>query len=207
MRYLEALSSDDQRTILDLERRVIDAKEDLIDVEDPDEKESIKQRIEDIKQDIDSIEQSAQESIKEDFFDAEKINTVSGKSYVEIYKNPSRKEIWDSFQKDVSANEYGDLRGFLLENGDLYIAVCEEDEVIHDDILKILDKKGIAERVTGWETLNPEEYLAVFIDKNFGIVPSFNFYSEEDLEYLLEFYKESVENNFHLSHMNFVYEV
>jgi hypothetical protein len=60
MKFLEAVSTEDQRVILDLESDIIDLKQRMLDA-DSDEKESLKQLIVNIKQEITDIKDAAQE--------------------------------------------------------------------------------------------------------------------------------------------------
>jgi hypothetical protein len=59
-RYMEALSTDDQRTILDLEYDMIDLKRRMLDASS-EEKEDLKQQMDNLKQDITDIKERGKE--------------------------------------------------------------------------------------------------------------------------------------------------
>lgn len=188
----EALSDGDQQEILDLQRDILDSKEDLLNT-DADEKENIKQRIDDLKQQIDDIKQANQESVQEEFLDGAITSTLSGKTYVEIYHNPTERELREAFFNDLSAQNYGDLRGILLASGSLLIGVSKEAELIHDQLLKLLDNKNYVSYVSSWETESINKFLAVFIYPNGTVSPSENSYlGILDIE-TLHSYKASIE--------------
>jgi len=209
MRYIEALTDNDQKDILNIERDILDAKEDLIGAE-ADDKESIKSRIENLRLDIDRIKQSAQESVErknEVFVDGDLISTRSGSSYTELYKNPTRKELLGAFKEDYTAVNFGELRGVLMATGELFIVIIKEAELIHDEILKLLAKRGFLTYSSGWETESASNYLAVFIDNNFSITPSEESYGDVISLSILEGYQDDVSSNNYLSHMEFNYGV
>lgn len=206
MKYKEALSDDDKRQLLDLEGRILDLKRDLIDADDQ-EKEGLQQDIEDIKQQMTDIKQSAQESIKEEFLDGEKISTMSGMSYSELYFNPTRRELNEAFERDLSALNYDNIRGFLTIEGNLYVAITDEGEVIHDQLLKLISKKTSIEYQNSWEIYSTNKCLAVFIEQDYSVVPSHSSYAGTIDPVVYEKYAAALASNPILSYLEFDYDL
>lgn len=149
---------------------------------------------------------SVSDVLGEEFVDADKISTISGKSYSELYRNPTRKELDEAFERDFSALNYNMLRGFLTLKGDLYVSITEEAELIHDQLLKLIDKLTEVEYQNTWEIYSTNKILAVFVDKDYSIMPSEESYQSELDTEILHAYSSSVASNRDLSHMEFVYD-
>lgn len=203
---IETLTDNDKQEILDLEGRILDIKRDLISA-DANEKEDLQQDIESIKQQIDGIKQSAQESIQEMFLDADKISSTSGRVYSELYVDPTKREMDDAFERDLSALNYDNIRGFLTSDGHLYIAITEEAELIHDQLLKLIDSKTAIDYQNSWEIYSTNKYLAVFIESDYSVIPSNSSYSGTIDARVYEDYNAALSSNRDLSYLEFDYDL
>lgn len=101
--------------------------------------------------------------IKEKFVSSGKFNSYNGPVYFEVFKNPGLSEIKKLFNYDFSGNNFEDLRGILTLTGDLYIVTCEEAELIHDEIVQILDETNFIGYNPFWNETNEPKLLALFI--------------------------------------------
>lgn len=99
----------------------------------------------------------------ERFADSGKFKSYNGNVYYEIFKNPSPKELRSLFQTDFSGINFNDLRGILTLTGDLYIITCEEVELVHDEIVQILDDHGYLGYDFDWNQTTTPKYIAIFI--------------------------------------------
>lgn len=118
----------------------------------------------------------------EDFEDAYK----KGSRYVEIYRNPTRKEISDilkDFQEEM-------LRGILRYDGELF--VLSDEEVVHDDIVNALMNHDLLDPYSFWylEEESTNKFIGVDRQRNGTWKPAesytfdipdelFNHYKEE----------------------------
>ena len=106
--------------------------------------------------------------LKEEFYDSFKYKTdYSEKRHViEFWKNPSSKEL-----REI-AHAHSFARGVLLKNGDLFIT--DSHDIIHDDILSILEKRGILNFNKFWfddvKILN--NYLCVHVESTKKVYPA-----------------------------------
>lgn len=105
--------------------------------------------------------------LKEEFLDADKYK----EKYVEMYKNPSNKEIRE-IMKDFQ-EKY--LRGVVDPHGDLF--VLSEEEMIHDDILKFLSRKKLIQSHDFWyvEPESLKKFLCVDKKDGWFLAESYSF--------------------------------
>lgn len=114
--------------------------------------------------------------IKEEFYDAENYTSrySSGSKYVEIFKNPTAEE----YRTLLKESQVVIARGVLLRNGDLYVISAKN--VIHEDLLKILDKKGLLTFAYEWDS-SPKylnKFLCVVGFKNKKLAPADSYQQE-----------------------------
>lgn len=134
--------------------------------------------------------------IKEDFYDAEnyKSRYSSGNKYVEIYKNPTAEE----YRRLLKESQVIIARGVLLRDGSLYVISAKN--VIHEDLLKILDRRNVLDFAYEWDSepkyLN--KFLCVVGFKNKKLAPADSYQQEpfnEIKEGYLDIYKKLLKNN------------
>lgn len=122
----------------------------------------------------------------ENFEDAYK----KGSRYVEIYRNPTKKEINDilkNFQEKM-------LRGIVRYDGELF--VLSDEEVIHDTIVNALVDQNLLKSYSFWYLEEESANLFIGIDRQENGVwkpaESYTFDIPEDLFF---HYKEKLGNN------------
>lgn len=129
-------------------------------------------------------------------------------SYVELFVDPNKSEMSEAFDLDYSALNFGDLRGFLTITGHLFIGVTQEEELIHDYLLKIIaDNHSTIDYSPGWETSSIDKILAIFIEKDLSVRHSDESYTGALTSSKLEIYKERFKSNPKLSYLEFNYDV
>ena len=131
---------------------------------------------------------------KEEWVDGLEVkpNEYTGKSYYEIFRNPSKSELNEACSTDFR-------RGIVLKNGDFYI-VSESCNIIHIDLVRILKKAGIiSDRyVETWWSNKDKDSLNEF----FGIVETMTKFSfAQSLSYVYKVIEEAPEilNEYRLS--------
>lgn len=122
--------------------------------------------------------------LQEKFLDAENYKPKYGNSrYVEIFKNPDSKE----YKELLKDSDIIIVRAVLTKGADLYIVSSKN--VIHDDVLKLLDKRGILTFHQDWYE-NPErlkEYICLFGERNKKLYPA-DSYNQEVYDEIGHFY-------------------
>ena len=82
------------------------------------------------------------------------------KAFVEVFKNPSAKEIDEVFQAQKA------VRGIVFPSGDFYIVTSKTD-LLHADIVRVLSKLGLMKAARNpYSSSNMKEFLAV--EKQYG---------------------------------------
>lgn len=132
-------------------------------------------------------------SLLEKFLDADKFKN----EYIEIYKNPTAKELRDILKEF----NYKYIRGVVSYIGDLF--VLNNEELIHAEILKLLDKKNILEFEYGW-FIDPntlKNYLCVVREDNGIWYPADSYSYDIDEKYFTHYKKMMEKNNYKLSNV------
>lgn len=129
--------------------------------------------------------------LKEEFEDGHKYKG----SYVEIYRNPTSKEIGDILKK------FGEklLRGVIRKDGEVF--VIDYEDAIHDNIVNLLERKDLLKPYSFWymEEESLEKFLCIDRQES-GIWKPAESYSFDIPEQQLKYYKSKMEiKGYHLS--------
>lgn len=122
--------------------------------------------------------------LQEKFLDAENYKPKYGNSrYVEIFENPEPKE----YKELLKDSDITIVRAVLTKDADLYI--ISSTNVIHDDLLKLLDKRGILTFHQDWyeNTKVLKEYICLFGERNRKLQPA-DSYNQEVYDEIGHFY-------------------
>ena len=109
--------------------------------------------------------------LNEEFVDAKEFKSPykKNKVYMEIYKNPTLKELRDSGRPGFGSTPGIRARGIVLKNGDLYITSPQED-FIHEEIVIFFSEKGVISNTYAgnwwWNIKSLEEFICVSRYKN-----------------------------------------
>lgn len=137
--------------------------------------------------------------LQEKFLDAEDYKPRYGnKRYVEIFKNPDSKE----YKEVLSNSDITIVRAVLTKGADLYI--MSSTNVIHDDVLKLLDKRGVLVFHDDWFE-NPkrlQEYICLFGEKSRKLYPA-DSYNQEVYDTIGQFYIKHYETILAKNNPNF----